>query len=184
MTERIGDWMQTRSGGRFYPIDPQPGDINIEDIAHALSMQCRYGGHIDRFYSVAEHCVLMSEAVPQEYALEALMHDATEAYVVDVPRPVKRYLPEYRVIEDNVWAVLGAKFGFPPRMSAAVKEADNRILVNEKRALFAKAEYWPGTDELEPLRWDDGEDVTIFAASPETAEAAYLYRFKELTGGL
>src|ERR1035437_1784040 len=105
-----GDWMQVYSGARFYPLDPRPDEIDAADIAHALSLLCRYGGHVDRFYSVAEHCVLMSRAVAPENALAALLHDATEAYVVDVPRPLKRCLRDYAPIEAAVWRAIASRF--------------------------------------------------------------------------
>src|SRR4051812_20612492 len=89
-----GDWMQTYTGRAFWPLDAQPEDVDPLDIAAALSMLCRYGGHVSRFYSVAEHCLLMSEAVAPEHALWALLHDATEAYMGDMVRPLKRQMPE------------------------------------------------------------------------------------------
>lgn len=172
-----GDWMQTHTGARFYPADPRADEIDLRDIAHALSLLCRYGGHVDRFYSVAEHCVLMSEAVAPEHALAALLHDATEAYVVDVPRPLKRYLPEYRAIEDRVWLAIAQRFGVDPILPAAVHEADNRILVNERAALLSLAEPWPMLADLAHL------PVTIEGWAPAYAEHRYLSRFRALTGG-
>src|SRR5438128_12538670 len=83
-----GDWMQTYTGRAFYPLDPRLDDICIEDIAHALSMLCRYGGQCQEFYSVAEHSVLMSYAVNPQHALWALLHDATESYMGDLIRPL------------------------------------------------------------------------------------------------
>lgn len=94
--KRRGDWMMTYSGRAFWPLDPRADEIDPLDIAHALSMLCRYGGHVRRFYSVAEHCVLMSHAVAPEHALWALLHDATEAYMVDLPRPINRILLDER----------------------------------------------------------------------------------------
>lgn len=76
MTERIGDWIQTFTGRQFWPLDPQPDHIDIADIAHALAHDCRFGGHCRRFYSVAEHSVLLSRAVAPEFRLAALMHDS------------------------------------------------------------------------------------------------------------
>lgn len=84
-----GSWMQTYTGRRLFPMDPSPADVDIIDIAHALSMQCRYNGHVRRFMSVAEHCVLISENVPAQDALWGLLHDATEAYVGDMIRPLR-----------------------------------------------------------------------------------------------
>ena len=173
-TWRRGDWMQTFTGKRFYPLSPRPEDIDPVDIAHALSLLCRFGGHVDRFYSVAEHCVLMSEAVPQEWALWALLHDATEAYVVDVPRPLKRQLGEYMAIEASVMMAIAIRFALPfagpGEMPPAVRDADNRILLTERNALMsATHERW-AQDDLEPL------PVKIHAWHPFAAEAQYARR--------
>ena len=138
-----GDWMQTSIGGRFYPGNPRVDDINERDIAHALSLICRYAGHIARFYSVAEHCVLMSRAVSPENALTALLHDATEAYMSDVPKPVKNVLPGYVALEERVWTVIAMKFGVDLEIPREVHDADKRILVNEVEALLPLAENWP-----------------------------------------
>ena len=86
-------WVQTVTGKAFYPLKPDPSLISIEDIAWALSMQCRFAGHVLHFYSVAEHCVYISNSVPMEDALWGLLHDATEAYLTDVPRPLKPLMP-------------------------------------------------------------------------------------------
>ena len=176
-----GDWMQTNSGRRYYPQDPRPDDIVPGDIAHALSLLCRYGGHVDRFYSVAEHCVKMSEAVSPENALWALLHDATEAYVVDVPRPVKRYLSDYAAIEKQVWGAIAFRFGLIeegaliPDLPAEVHEADNRILLNERATLMRNAEVgaW-AMDGMEPL------PVRIEGWGPLMAEWRYLGRLNTL----
>lgn len=166
-----GDWMQLYSGKRYHPLDPRVEDIDPLDIAHALSMLCRYGGHITRFYSVAEHCILMSLAVPPQDALAALLHDATEAYVVDVPRPVKRYIPDYKAIEARVWSVIARRFGIPEELPESVHDADNRILRNESAELMP-SNGWSSNRELLP--------VTIVGMHPAQAEAMYLARLKEL----
>lgn len=174
-----GDWMQTYTGKRFYPMDPQPDEIDPEDIAHALSLLCRYGGHLDRFYSVAEHCVLMSEWMENEgmkrHALTALLHDATEAYVVDVPRPLKRYLPDYRAIEQSVWNAICLKFRVAGDLPGVVKEADTRILLTERDALMSRTVFSWSMDGWEPL------DVQITGWEPAEAERRYLVRLAELT---
>ncbi len=170
-----GDWMQTYSGRRFYPLDPRPDQIDAEDIAHALSLLCRYGGHVDRFYSVAEHCVLMSRAVAPENALAALLHDATEAYVVDVPRPLKRVLEgNYADIETSTWLAIAGRFHVAGDLPSEVKEADTRILLDERNELMRRAERWGVDDDYEPL------NVRITGWSPPAAERFYLDRFDEL----
>jgi hypothetical protein len=171
-----GDWMQTFTGGRFYPADPISEEIDKRDIAHALSLLCRYGGHVERFYSVAEHCLLMSYAVPPEDALAALLHDATEAYVVDVPRPLKRMLRDYGPIENGVWLAISRHFGLPASIDlpASVKDADNRILLTERDRLMPRHDTWEQDGTLEPL------PVTITCWSPAQAERRYLNRLAEL----
>lgn len=169
-----GDWMQTFTGARFYPLDPRPDEIAAADIAHALSLLCRYGGHVDRFYSVAEHCVLMSEAVPRQHALAALLHDATEAYVCDVPRPLKRQLHGYREIEDRVWYAIAVRYGIDLVLPAEVTDADNRILLTERAELMRATRHPWGIDDLEPL------PVIVTGWSPAEAERRYTERLDEL----
>ncbi len=169
-----GDWMQTYTGRRFYPLDPRPEEIDPEDIAHALSLLCRYGGHVDRFYSVAEHSLLVSDSVPSTYALHALLHDATEAYVVDVPRPLKRQLTNYSEIEQRVWLAIAERFGIASEMPGQVKIADNRILIDERAALMPRAERWGVDDHYNPLM------VRIHGWSPSIAEKLFLDRLKYL----
>ena len=170
-----GDWMQTFTGRKFYPLSPQADEIDPVDIAHALSLLCRYGGHVDRFYSVAEHCVLMSHAVSPEHALWALLHDATEAYVVDVPRPLKRSLPEYQVVEEKVMIAIAEKFGLSMPMPTEVKDADNRILLTERNMLMSSTRERWAQEDLVPL------PVTINAWLPSQAEYHYTERLMELT---
>lgn len=179
MTNRHGDWIQTFTGRQVWPLDPQPEDIDLTDIAHALSLQCRYAGHVKEFYSVAEHCFSISRAVPPEAALWGLMHDATEAYLVDIPRPIKAALgPIYRDAEARLEACIIARFGLrlTPAIRAVVKEADTRILQMERDALMAPPPVPWSTDAAGgPL-----PGVTIVGYGPATIRAAFLRRFAEL----
>jgi hypothetical protein len=169
-------WMQTYTGQAFDPLHPDPKKINIEDIAHALSMNCRYAGHVQRFYSVAEHSLLISHAVSPVNALYGLLHDAEEAYLPDMVRPVKYQLPNYRELANNLrWAIC-RRFGLPQIEPDEVKELDLRIVVDEKAALMApEPEPWGMIAGLDPL------GVTIQALAPATAEQFFLARFRELT---
>lgn len=171
-----GDWMQTFTGRAFYPLDPRAEDVDPVDIAHALSMLCRYGGHTQRFYSVAEHCVLMSRKVAPEHALAALLHDATEAYVGDVIRPIKHSLPDYCTIEDRVALAIAERFGIDPHLPAEVKLADTRILLDERVAVLGPRPlpWHPSVEALEPL----GVDIQCW--SPEVARREYLSRLGDL----
>lgn len=175
MSAQRGDWMQTYTGRRFYPLDPRSAEIDPADIAHALSLLCRYGGHVDRFYSVAEHCVLMSEWVSPENALAALLHDATEAYVVDVPRPLKRVLSGYERIEYRVWLAMVLRFDLDLDLPVQVKEADERILLTERNALMPRHERWEQDGIIEPL------PVAVVGWGPVEAERRYLKRLAQLT---
>lgn len=172
---RTGDWIQTVSGTVFYPLDPRPDEIHIDDIAHALAMQCRYAGHVTRFYSVAEHSVHVSRAVPEQDALWGLLHDASEAYLVDIPRPIKRFMAQYHEWEAQLMAVICERFGLPVEMPASVKEVDNRMLATERAVL-----HWPCEKE-----WDMTgpalPNVTIECWYPAAGKKLFLDRFWELT---
>lgn len=176
MSDRKGDWMQTFTGQAFYPLDPRPEEVDPRDIAHALSMICRYGGHTNRFYSVAEHCVLMSYAVAPENALWALLHDATEAYVVDLIRPIKRFMPDYRVMEAGVALAICEHFGIPAECPAEVKEADSRILLDEREVMLSTPpQSWGSIEGVSPL------GVSVAGWSPSEAEVEYWARLMDLT---
>jgi hypothetical protein len=177
---------QTYTGRMFTPFDPDPADVDIRDIAHALALTCRFGGHCRRFYSVAQHSVHASTLVAPEYSLWALMHDAAEAYVGDVVRPLKRALwasdPQARLcrfedVECNVLEAIALAFDLPWPLSrecdCEIRVADNRLLVWEARELMAPPPR-PWSVTAEPI------NRTLCAWSPETAERTFLARYEEL----
>lgn len=169
----------THSGKLVDVENVDPEQLDIRDIAEALSKQCRYGGQCHRFYSVAEHSVLMSYLVPPEDAFAALMHDATEAYVVDVPRGVKNAIGgEYARVEANVWRGLVKKFGLPSVLPASVKYMDNAILLAEKEQIMHPSipPWLVGMGFEKP-------EVEIEGWEPTLARYRFLKRFFELTGG-
>lgn len=170
-----GDWMQTYTGRRFWPLDPVAGDIEIMDIAHALSNQCRYAGHTRFHYSVAQHSVLVSENVAPEHALWGLLHDASEAYLVDVPRPVKPHLPGYYEAEERVQKAVAERFGLSWPMPAEVKRVDDAILADEWSYLMQTSALEAGIS-APPL------GVRIYRISPGEARARFLGRFRDLAG--
>jgi hypothetical protein len=149
-----GDWMQTFSGRRFYPMNPRPTRSTRRHrprAVAAVSLRRPRRPVLLGRRALRPHV----EAVAPEHALAALLHDATEAYVCDVPRPLKAYLDAYRAIEDHVWAAIAIRFGLALELPAEVKQADTRILLNERAALMSRAERWPIDDTHEPLDVDD-----------------------------
>jgi len=141
----------THSGLSFNLLEPNPDLIEIEDIAHALSNLCRFTGHTNRFYSVAEHSVRASQHVHRDFAFEALLHDATEAYLGDVSSPLKAQLHEYRNIEFRLDCCIRQHFGLPMKQSYQVKQADLAMLATERAHLMpATGEHWPLLDGIEP----------------------------------
>lgn len=180
-TASRGRWMQTHTNRAWHFEDPRAEDVDILDIAHALGNLCRYGGHCRSFYSVAEHSYWVSHIVPPEDALAGLLHDATEAYVCDVPRPLKHLLTNYKATENRQWEAIAAAFGLPTELPESVKEADNAMLFVEKDQLL---------DTMPPefeASWGmgcvrrPGLDVRLHLLSPRAATAVFLKRFKELT---
>lgn len=169
-----GDWIQIASGRQFWPMDPRPNEIFIEDIAHALSMLCRFGGHCLRFYSVAEHCVLMARKAEPRHALWALLHDASEAYLVDVPRPIKPFLIGYEAAEAKIMQAIALRFNLHLGMPDAVKTMDRAILMDEQIQNMAPAPVKWSTD-VEPL----GVELRFWA--PGRAAAEFMREFRRLT---
>ncbi len=137
------DWIRTASGNVFSLSDPTPEMFRIEDIAHALSRICRFCGHTRHFYSVAQHSVAVSTICPPENQLEGLLHDAPEAYVGDMSRPLKHRpdMEAYRLIEKGIWLALAEWAGLPATMSAEVKDRDNVMLVTEQRDLMVGSNW-------------------------------------------
>jgi hypothetical protein len=125
------DCIRTISGKYVNVFEPKVEMICIEDIAHALSNQCRFAGHTPYFYSVAQHSNLCFELASPEHKLAALLHDASEAYLCDIPRPIKLRLPEYKLIEDKLMKLIAEKFGFQYPLHPEVKEIDDRLLKME-----------------------------------------------------
>jgi uncharacterized protein len=171
---RKGSWIQTYSGFKFWPLDARPDEVKIEDLAHALSMICRFNGHLERFYSVAEHSVYVSQLVSKENQLWGLIHDTAEAYLSDIPSPVKMHLEQFKEIESNLLWVICAHFGLNPAIPPEVKEADMIMLATEKKVLMKK----------EPAPWmslpEPSDEIIVAGLPPEQAKELFLNRFKEI----
>ena len=201
-TERRGDWMQTYTGRQYWPLDPRPDDVCVEDIAHHLSMTCRYCGACERFYSVAEHSVHVShvveaamaehltvpqmlEPVARQFLLRALLHDAPEAYCHDLIRPIKRCVQGYDHVEYANWCAILSHFRIAVADSRGdIKAADNAMLLAEQAALMKPA----------PAKWSPLEVPAIMLETaharlaavgtdgwgPSRAKWEFLQRFREL----
>jgi hypothetical protein len=134
----------TRTGRHFDILDPDPELINLTDIAAALSKLCRFGGHCMQFYSVAEHCVLTTRLIAEnmqdreDLLAWALLHDASEAFIVDIPRPVKRQLPEYQRLEEVIQRAIAERFNLPWPIPDEVYQADNDMLIMEMESYMLK----------------------------------------------
>lgn len=137
--------IRTVSGQYVNIADPDPETIRIEDIAHALSQLPRFGGHLPRFYSVAQHCMACAELVAPEHKLQALLHDASEAYLLDVPSPLKALLPEYQKLEARFMELIAKKFGFGWPLAEEVKGADRAMLEQEWHHVMLKGPRPEGT---------------------------------------
>lgn len=174
----------TYSGHYFNFLEPNPDTIEIEDIAQGLSKVCRFAGQSRAFYSVAQHSVLVSLLVEEHGnpsdALAGLLHDAAEAYIGDVTRPLKQLLPDYRQIEKRIEAAVFARFGLPADMPASIKRADLVMLATEQRDFMAPHDDpWYCIEGINPLAF------TLQPWSPELACSEFLRRFDQLaqTGG-
>lgn len=182
---RTGNAVQVYSGRFVWPLDLRPEDITLEDIAHSLAFQCRYNGHTRRYYSVAEHSVLMSCLVPEEHRQWALMHDASEAYLSDIPRPIKKNLQFVYSLEKQMEEAIAAKFGLPYPMPEAIREYDNRMLAAEAPQLLLEPEggwknsvHWFG-----PGEWPKPFKFEVNCWQPAVAEMKFIERFGELFNG-
>lgn len=179
-TEGRGPSIRMVDGGRFYLLEPDPAAIKPTVIAHALAHLCRFTGHTIVPYSVAEHCVMVSRLLPPALALQGLLHDASEAFIGDISRPLKNVLEEVapgvvQGIEDHIHVAIAERFGTQFPHDPLVKNADNVALATELRDLLAAS-----PDRLNGL--PDPLPDRIRPLSPEAARMAWLQRFITLGG--
>ena len=179
----FGPFITTISGKPFYLLRPEQSVIDVEDIAYSLARLCRFTGHVREFYSVAQHSVLVSEHVPQEgdghygYAMDALFHDAAEAYTGDINQPLKSILDgSFTKIEARIEWELANRLGLGYPRDPSIKVEDLRAYETEVRDVAPFGRFSQVTD-VKP--WDD---VKIVGWEPEFAENQFLDRYVELGG--
>lgn len=174
-------WTLTFSGVAFDLVEPTPDMVSIKDIAHALANQCRFAGHSRRYYSVAEHCLYVSRALPAGMRLHGLLHDAAEAYVHDIVRPLKKMLPDYWLIENRIMRAVSERFGLPQQPSRELYEADQRMLATEAEYLMASPPRpWSIGAEPYELREIGLRYPGQMGLPPGEAHRRFLERFAEL----
>lgn len=170
-------YVSTFSGNRFYPLAPRIDRVAIEDIAHGLAYQCRFNGQTCDFYSVAQHSLVVASLVPPDMRLAALLHDAAEAYLGDMVKPLKVLLPEFAAIEEKVSAIIAATFRIDFSDYGPIKKADLIALATEKRDLMPHSvERWAYLDDIRAL------PAPIVPMSPGAAKRAFLDEFARLDG--
>lgn len=176
LLKRIDTWVLTYTGKSFFPFAPSQDAVVFEDIAHALSNKCRFSGATKKFYSVAEHSILVAQLVPMEFALEALLHDAAETYLGDFPGPLKEHFPLYEQIEFDILATVYKRFGIKPspESRAAIRKADMDVLELERVQATNVTELpWKGGDLPEEMR--------INFHSPKYVEMLFTKIFNEVS---
>jgi hypothetical protein len=169
---REDDWIETYTGRRFSVMNPTPDQVCINDIGHALAHLCRFNGHCKKFYSVAQHSILVSQWCLPENQWWALLHDASEAYLCDIPRPIKQFLPEYKKLEEKYQRVIAEAFDLSWPMPDEVKELDSMILrVEHRDVMNYQGNEW-AVDSQPLLEMKIGD-----LWPPDVAEELFLYTF-------
>ena len=168
----------TTVSGRFYDLlKPEEYEYDIEEIATALSNICRYTGHVNKFYSVAEHSVLVSRVVPEPLALCGLLHDASECFVGDVSSPLKKLLPAYKEIEERIQNAIARHFNLSYPFPEAIHEADKRVYWVERRSV--------ADNDVKDMLWHQDlratRKVEAVGMTPIMARRMFLSRYKEIT---
>lgn len=176
------EWIQTFSGFKFDLIEPDPDSIDIFDISHSLSNKCRFGGHTNRFYSVAEHSILLSELIITDniyLKLIALLHDAEEAYTGDVTQPLKALLDGFSLIAGNIRRRIFKKFdiAYPgDDEKQLIKDIEYRLILTERKVLLSEPpEKWH-LDYTDYRPYNNYKKL-IKCLDPETAREKFIYKF-------
>ena len=174
-------FIQTYTQRLVNPLALKIEDIDIIDIAHSLSLQCRFAGHCSRFYSIAEHSIYVSSLLPQKLKLAGLLHDASEAYLCDIPTPVKKQIKDYQNFEFALMDKIFRKFGIlQSYKNQLITIADLTILYYEKKELMAN------TKNFDYINWSEEQknlDFKINTWNHRIAEYRFLNLFNALYKG-
>jgi 5'-nucleotidase len=182
MQTQVDSYIETFSGKKFYFLDPRKEDVDIIDIAHSLSMQCRFTGHSNSFYSIAEHSLIVSSLCPKEHKLWGLLHDASEAYLTDVASPVKPHLTNYKLMEKVIMEPICNKFGISNHMPDEVHKADMEALRIEAYWLMnSRGQDWLINQGVSP--YNSITDNKLYGYNPTEAKKAFLNEFARVTDG-
>ncbi len=181
MIEDRGPWIATHSGAKFYIAEMNLCDIPLEDIAHALSMNCRYNGHIDRHYSVAEHsvavCMILRDMGADLATQRAgLLHDLSEAFVPDIPRPFKVCITGFQEYEEQLLLEAGIEYDFWYPFDERILYVDRNIVRSEAKRLFPNPPEWVEDFKLIQHAEDYFEYMGI-GVSSDTAKHEWLSEF-------
>lgn len=185
-----GPWIMTFTGRHFHFADPSPDEVDIMDIAVATSREGRFAGHCWSFYSVAQHSVYVSERIESlmrgigktenvpRLSLLGLLHDASEAYIKDMPSPVKAYLPDYKKMETKIMSAIMETFNLgkewnDPEVQALLHKVDKGVMTTEVRDMIKHKKVWSMPEKAY-------DDLVIVPVSPDTACVQFLYRFHTL----
>lgn len=169
--------MHTYTGHIFNPLEMKEEDVIIEDIAHALSLMCRGGGHLKYFYTVGQHCINCAhEAQARNYSKEVilgcLLHDASEAYISDIIRPIKRQLTEYNEIEDHIIDIIFKKYqlNLSSEEKQLIRNIDDDIMSHELYHLIKN------TDNI--IKKEIICEIDLSKTDSEKIEKEYLKMFE------
>lgn len=171
-------YIQTFHGHKIDFFNPDADQIDIRDIAHALAVTPRFSGHTARLYPVAAHSCMVAALSDPEYRLQGLLHDATEAYLTDMPTPFKRAMPQYGEAEDRIWTAITIKFGLPYKMHESVKLADRMCLMKEADILQPNRQAWGDEYEAHPR----APAIFDYDGNHENLAGYFLHLFAEYGG--
>lgn len=167
-------WIETNSHETYFYGKRNPENINILDIAHGLSNLCRYSGQCNYFYSVAQHSCIVHDVAPIHLKAIGLFHDAAEAYISDIPRPVKNIVPEIKKLERKIQIEVSERFKLTFPWSSQIEILDSQLMLREAQLLFDGGVSWT-VEGLPPL------EINIPSFwSPKRAKREFLFRYEVL----